>query len=385
VSSAATDAESRAQPEHRLSAVTSNDSAARTRRHILARGRSDVTLQNACRDGLYLSILAVAGLILGTSSALAEMPPPDPGSIVTLQVENDWFAHTDRDYTSGLRLGWTSPNVDAKGEDYLPAAMTDLANHVWGEGRSRISFDVSNSIFTPTDTTRTTPDPKDRPYAGMLQGSAFLMTDSATTRSLLGVSLGVLGPSARGEDIQNGWHDIIGDPDSQGWRHQIRDMPVVQAFAGRTWRYGLMPVPGTGLDVDILPSLYAGIGTLRDYGQAAVQVRFGQGLRSDFGTSRIRPGLSGSDAYTPARDFVWYFFAGVDGQIVAWDATLDGNPFHPGPHVSRQPFVAEIEAGLAIIWHGVRMTYTHVAQTQEFYGQRGGLFQFGSLAAAVRF
>ena len=117
----------------------------------------------------------------------------------------------------------------------------------------------------------------------------------------------------------------------------------------------------------------------------AVQFRVGQGLRSDFGTSRISPGLSGANAYTPTRDFVWYFFAGADGQAVAWDATLDGNPFRSGPHVSRQSLVGELEGGVAIIYKGVRFSYTHVAQTPEFYGQRGGFFQFGSFALATRF
>ncbi len=339
-----------------------------------------------CRDGCFFAALS-AVLVLSCGTAQAELPPPDFANIVTLQTENDFFAHTDRDYTAGIRLGWTSPTVNSKGEPFLPKAINDFANFVWGAGRSRISFDMSNSIFTPDDTTLTNPNPKDRPYAGVLQGSLFLITDTTTTRSLMGISLGVLGPSARAEDIQNGWHDIIHDPDSQGWRHQIRDMPIVQVFAGRTWRFGTSPDPWLGLEFDALPSLTAGGGTLREYAQAGIQFRVGQGLKSDFGTTRIYPGLSGSDAYTPVsgRDFVWYLFAGVDGQAIAWDATLDGNPYHPGPHVSRQPFVGEIEGGVAMIWHGVRITYTHVARTQEFYGQHGGLFQFGSIAAAVRF
>lgn len=212
-----------------------------------------------------------------------------------------------------------------------------------------------------------------------------MLHDTPTSRSLIGLSLGVLGPSARSEDIQNGFHDLINDPEAQGWRHQIKDMPIGQVFIGRTLRYQLTPDQATGVDIDVLPSASAGAGSLRDYAQVGLQFRIGQGLQSDFGTTRIRPGLSGSDAYTPNRAFVWYFFAGVDGQAIGWDATLDGNPFHSGPHVSRQPFVGEIEAGVAVIYRGVRVTYTHVGQTQEFYGQRGGLFQFGSLAASVRF
>ena len=56
-------------------------------------------------------------------------------------------------------------------------------------------------------------------------------------------------------------------------------------------------------------------------------VRFGQGLQSDFGAPRVRPGLTGTDAYMATLPFAWYVFAGLDGQAVAWDETLDGLPF----------------------------------------------------------
>ena len=348
-----------------------------------------MTYNFPCRNFRRVFLLASASIVLAASPVLAQspasLPAPDPGHIITIQIENDSIAHTDRNYTSGIRVGWTSPNVDSEGGGFLPGVVDNLGNALWGPGRQRLSVDFSNAIFTPKDTQTSNPDPRDRPYAGVTLGSAFLIHDTMTARSVLGFSLGVLGPSARGENIQNGFHDLINDQESKGWGHQIKDMPIGQIFAGRTWRFELLSNPGTGIDIDILPSITAGAGTLRDYAQVGFQVRAGQGLQSDFGTTRIRPGLSGSDAYTPNREFVWYFFVGGDGQAIAWDATLDGNPFQSGPHVSRQPFVAEIEAGVAVIYHGVRLTYTHVAQTQTFYGQRGGLFQFGSVAASVRF
>jgi len=49
------------------------------------------------------------------------------------------------------------------------------------------------------------------------------------------------------------------------------------------------------------------------------------------------------------------------------------------------PFVGEMQLGFAMMFHGVRLTYTHVLQTQEFQHQKGGLHQFGSLALSVRF
>ena len=99
----------------------------------------------------------------------------------------------------------------------------------------------------------------------------------------------------------------------------------------------------------------------------------------------IRPGLSGTDAYTPLRDFAWYVFAGADGQVVAWDETLDGLPFAASRHVNRSPVVGTFQAGLAIMVLGARLTAAHMVQTNEFRGQRNGLFQFSSIALSVKF
>jgi len=114
-------------------------------------------------------------------------------------------------------------------------------------------------------------------------------------------------------------------------------------------------------------------------------VRIGQGLDSDFGAPRIRPGLTGTDAYMGTLPFAWYVFAGVDGQAVAFDETLDGLPFQNTRHVSRLPMVGEFEAGFAIVTHGMRLTATQVVQSNEFRGQTNGRFQFSSVALSFKF
>ena len=96
--------------------------------------------------------------------------------------------------------------------------------------------------------------------------------------------------------------------------------------------------------------------------------------------------MSGADAYTPTGPFVWYVFGGVDGQAVARDEFLDGSTFRSNsPYVTKIPFVGELEAGVGLIVHGVRVTYVQTWQTQEFQGQRRGLFNFGSVALSARF
>jgi hypothetical protein len=333
---------------------------------------------NPRRKMFVLSVCAGV-MLLAAGSAHAGTPLPDPGTIITLQTENDYFGSTDRNYTAGIRLGVMLPTGE------LPGALSDLDHSIWGEGLQRLYLDVSQSLFTPKNTATATPDPKDRPYSAVLMSRLGIVHTTELAQTVVGLGLGVLGPSAEGEQLQNGFHNLIGDAISQGWHAQIKNMPVVEILGARTWRLPLLPGPVAGLELDALPSVAGTVGTWRDYAQVGFQLRIGQGLDSDFGPPRMSPGLTGTDAYMPTRPFVWYLFAGADGQAVAWDSTLDGNPFKSGPHVQRTPLVAEAEVGIVMIAYGLRFSYTQVVETQEFRGQHKGLFQFGSLAVAARF
>jgi hypothetical protein len=306
--------------------------------------------------------------------------PADPASIWTLQDENSALSRVkprDHFYTNGLRLGWTGPT------SMVPEPFVDLGNSLWGVGQQRMSFDLTQQIYTPKDTQAVIPDPHDRPYAGLLTGNLSLISDSADTRSVLTLSLGVVGPLAGGGDIQNGFHDLVGKQDVKGWNSQIPNTPAVELLHERTWR---LPIARFGgLEADALPALTVGVGDVRDYVQAGLTFRAGQGLDSDFGVPRPRPGLSGGDAYTPTRRLAWYVFAGVDGQAVGYDLLLQSAPFRSGPHVSPVWDVAEAQAGFAVMAFGMRLTVAYVAQTQEFHGQPCGIHQFGSVSLSVRF
>ncbi|HTW29014.1 MAG TPA: lipid A deacylase LpxR family protein, partial [Acetobacteraceae bacterium] len=286
---------------------------------------------------------------------------------------------TDRYYVNGLLLGYVSPTGE------LPDFASRIGTDLWGDGRQRISIDIEQSIFTPANTTAKPPLSTDRPYAGVLTGTFTLYQDTDFWRSMLGFQVGLVGPGAGAEELQNSFHSLIGQGKTLGWNYyQIHNEPVVQLFSQRVWREELGHIGG--VDVDWLPNFSVGVGNLRIYGLTGALVRFGQGLDSDYGPNRIQPwGMTGGEAYTPTRPFDWYFFAGADGQAVLYDVTLNGNLFQSSPHVSPVWDVGELEAGVALMVHGVRISYTQVLQTSEFRHQKGGLHQFGSLAASLRF
>jgi hypothetical protein len=331
---------------------------------------------------LAASLRAIPLLIPGADAQTPDVQSgADPASVWTLQDENATITTqklSDRNYVNGLRIGWTSPT-----DTLVPEALADMGHTLWGDGRERIAFDLSQSIFTPTDTQNRQPDPHDRPYAGVLTGNFYLTEDTIDWRSTVGLQAGLVGPAALGEEVQNGFHDIIGQGHNLGWHAQIHNEPVVELLSQRVWR---VPVASfSGLETDALPDLEVGVGNLRVYAETGAVMRLGQGLASDYGAPRVRPGMTGGDAFTPTRDFAWYVFAGLDGQAVAHDITLDGNTFENSAHVSREPWLGEAELGLAVMYHGVRVTYSQVVQTQSFHGQHGGLHQLGALALSARF
>ena len=332
------------------------------------------------RNRIAFSTALLASMAIPWSASHAT-PPQDTAQIVTLQVENDAVSTlrgtSDQYYTSGLRAGWTS------GTNQVPEALQTASNNLWGDGVQRISLELSQSLFTPRNTQTPDPAPNDRPYAGVLGLTGSLIHDMDHSRSVISLFLGVVGPDAGGEVVQNGFHNLIGDTPNRGWSTQLSNEPVFEITPERIWRVGLGHAGPVSFDA--LPTLQAGVGFLRNDVLAGLILRAGQGLDSDFGVARIQPGLTGTDAYTPTRPFVWYVFGGADGQAVAQDITLNGDIFADSRHVRPKWDVGELELGAALIYRGVRLTYSQTWQTEEFRGQKGGFFSFGSVAASVRF
>lgn len=326
-------------------------------------------------------LLALGVAPAASAQDLTAPPPPDPAGTLSLQIENDVIGNTDRYYTNGLQITWRSPSSDLPG----PLAWLDrqLA-FIQGPGTLRWGLAAGQSIFTPRNTQLSNPDPNDRPYAGLLYGAVSLVRTTGTSFSTLELQLGLVGPSAGGEWVQNEFHSRIGSPRARGWAYQLHDEFVGALILNRIWRVPLFDAGN--VQSEILPSAAVSLGNLQTYAGLGGMLRIGRMLNADFGPPRIRPALAGSQFFQPTDDGLgWYLFAGVDGRAVAYDITLNGNTWRESRHVDPRPLVADLQAGLALIWRGMRITYTQVWRTEEFYGQRGGFQQFGSLSLSFRF
>jgi hypothetical protein len=362
------------------------------------------------RDIATTAILAATALVMSEPSGWAQSnePPPPPSatgdesrSIFTFQVENDVFnrfSPTDRDYTNGILLGWLSPAITD-----MPAGWVALTTvpTFFGERSAdsvvrRFGASIGQNIYTPADTFTSAPIFNDRPYAAWLYASFLLQytykrrdEKSGTVEPVrldsLQVDLGLIGPAAGGEFVQNNFHNLIGVARANGWANQLHNEPTIGLGFERRWRIGRRVVlDDPKLEVDVIPRIGGALGNVAIYADVGGTARIGKNLHDDFGPPRPRPALPGSAAFIGDGSFGWYLFAGVDGQAVGRNIFLDGNTDGYSLRVSHRPFVGEVQAGLAVTWRGARLTYTQVLRTPDFYEQNR-FTQFGSINVTFRY
>jgi hypothetical protein len=220
--------------------------------------------------------LAALPLLLIASAASGQ--PADPRWSVTLSYENDTLGGSDRYYTSGLQLAARSPSADLPGPLRW---LDDRLDWLLGPGEVRWGFGIGHQIYTPRDTLSRVPDPRDRPYAGYLYGAAVLQRQERNALSTFELQLGVVGPSALGEFVQNNIHDLIRDESVNGWGAQLKDEPALNAVferIARTPALRLGPV-----EADLLPAATVSLGNVSTYAAAGATLRIGRGLDADFG------------------------------------------------------------------------------------------------------
>lgn len=255
------------------------------------------------------------------------------------------------------------------------------------DGRLRMSFALGQSIYTPEDISNPDPIPDDRPYAGWLYASLGLMAGNGGGLGTLGLSLGLVGPSAGGEQVQKWVHDLIQSPDPLGWDNQLQDEFTLQLSGWRLWRSvlaGHPDDPGDGPGADLFTHAGAELGNAFVYGAAGAAFRVGNRVPDDYGPPRIRPAFPGSEFFVPSRGLAWYFFAGFEGRLVLHNIFLDGNTFKESQSVDRNPWVGDVQAGVALTLGRLRGAFTYVIRSKEFSTQRKP-DQFGAIVFSYRF
>lgn len=317
------------------------------------------------------ALIVAAGSVLGAVDARAD----ERGRVTLLEENDSLFFNSDKHYTQGVRFSYLGPEVARDSFWNEPFDLVGGLGFLFpdaAERSRRYAFAIGQSVFTPKETGRIPPDPRDRPYGGWLYGSVGLLQDTdRRTLDHLELQFGVIGPGSFGKETQNTWHQFIGKAEAKGWGDQLQNEPGIDLSYEKKWRLSLLGDGRNG--VDVIPELGATVGNIFTYGETGALLRIGKNLQADYGPARIRPALSGTDYFNGDYldgDFGFYFFAGVQGRAVGRNVFLDGNNFRSSPSVDKKPLVADLQVGFSLFWStAIRTDFSVVRRTEEFYGQ----------------
>ena len=322
--------------------------------------------------------LLIILLSIAFPAAAAGFVEADPGDVYdtfTFYWENDLFAKTDRYYTNGLKLTWSTPYQPGIDSPHLPEWSRTIIRKLpsmKGEGTSRsASIAVGQEIYTPADTQTGALQPNDRPYAGYTYLETGFHGMMGNTRANWELQAGVIGPLSRAEQATSLVHRTIGVALDKGWSHQLKNEPALEAVTEYQWRFA-RENEESRFQFDFVTHLGGAFGNVRIYANAGAEARFGRNLPSNFGTCPIRPGCESNTADEAERSkrFGWHLFGAVDVRAVIRDIFLDGNTFRNSPSVRKNPVVADVTTGVAVEHGRFKASYAYVLRTKEFRTQQ---------------
>lgn len=294
------------------------------------------------------------------------------GLVLRVVEEND-IGFSDRHYTQGLYLSAALPDGmgPAGPADWLPKIQFIPGVYKWGVALGQV-------IATPEDTSQRELIKGDRPYAGYLFFRPFLQRRGVTPewnvplRETFSVSLGLVGPESQADVAQIRVHEWVDSPQPRGWRHQLRNEPIVNLGYKREFLFGTSV---SGWNAQWLPWLGFDAGNALVAARGGWLIRAGYNIPDDFSTE---PSGRGRWAHG------FYLFAGMEGRLVGHNIFLDGNTFTSSHSVEKKILTWDGVFGGTLALGQVELTFAHTVRGPEFVNQ-DHLDQFTSLSLTAKF
>lgn len=303
----------------------------------------------------------------------------NPNTAITLRWENDALAGTDENYSNGISLS-------------LARRGRGLFGRVWdlfgvSDAEYFHSYEVGQIMNTPSDTSLTDPDPRDRPYSGLLFLGVSTQIRKGNDFHGLKFVTGVVGPWSLAKETQIWWHRIVGAKRPMGWHHQLRNEPIFNLVYEYRRKYELFN-SDSGFSSDLIPIAGAMAGNVLDQAQIGLQGRIGWHIPDEFGTTLLRGmGNLTLPKYKETGKLSrtgFYIFGDVGFRAVARDLQLEGNTFRDSPGVKIRNFVPTAEVGMAVYFNIFQITASYVVSGREFDFQPH-TSQYGTIALTVFF
>jgi len=311
-------------------------------------------------------LLFICLLLYGLSTRGQEVEMNDTviytPTVLSFAWTNDFLYGTDYYYSNGIEF-----SIDAefmKGSPINILLLPELSNsQVW------YGLQLNHDFYTPVNIYSREIQYGDRPYAGvlLLSNTKYAVHTGKNLRLTSGISIGVMGPLAGGEQLQNGIHWVLWTSNpAEGWDNQIANEFCLSYSASID--KGLVDLNHFLFEVGL--KARAGIPITDLTPQARIQ--FGK-----FDDPYLNRGL---------RKNGWQLFltASARSRFILYNGTIQGGLLNgSSPYTAEiESYVFEYDVGINFIYKQFKLNFSHHWVTPEFinglYHRRASLgLQFG--------
>lgn len=161
-------------------------------------------------------------------------------------------------------------------------------------------------------------------------------------------------------------HRLIGSPTPQGWKYQLHNEPLLM-FSWLHEENINKPVQND-YDWNLIPKLYADIGTPFTDVKLALEYRYGWNLQNDLMPNKaitLFPGI-----LNKSNDINYYVFFEIEGDFILYNTFLDGNLFRKNRFdIDKKLFRFELMAGATLNYKDFYIKMSNIYIPKEFKEQ----------------
>lgn len=303
---------------------------------------------------------------------------------ITILWENDFlnFLKSDRYYSNGARIGYTSKEYDYFNEDNPMSWAKNVSIVSYNKPHiTRFHMSINQEMYTPA-----THGPgigkNDHPYGGFLYLNTGIFNRTADTEEHIGIKLGVVGSYSLAGQLQSFLHSSTGQLVFAEWdKSQLNNEFIFNPYYQITLRKYIFKTKP--FSMDILGTFDTALGNADTHFGAYGLIRLGHNLDNDFGM----PKMNLEQDYAPVHSdkFSIYVFAGGGAKVTLHNIFVKGNSVQSDLGYNLSILRYEASAGLVMSFYGVRLGYIWTYYTKDYTVQPYDHHAVGALLVEFSF
>ncbi|WP_255554515.1 lipid A deacylase LpxR family protein [Moritella sp. 24] len=292
-------------------------------------------------------------------------------------MHNDAISDEDGNYTNAVFINYTS-EAPALNNPFWQTLTAFDPNPL----RYAVNYQFGQQMWTPSDISIATPQPDERPYAGLLFGEASVLGYSKVSSYRLSLLVGAVGEQSKAGDTQTLLHELIGATTPEGWDNQIEDDIVYQVTAEADQLIARPAMLIGESDLSIYQRVAAG--NYQSEVAFGSTVRWGVDLGANYNNLSLHPyRLQGMLLAPNSSGIMLYATAEIRYRFN--DITIEGDTPETVPDITLNNVQATAAAGLLAYYQNVGIKFSVVAMSPDYEEDSHEEYIVGSLGLFWQF